>query len=195
MTLPFVCESASRYRGYRVPSARLPGFDYGHGVFFFTVVTKDRVPWFGRVQNGHVELADAGRIVWDEWARTADLRSGVTLDAFVVMPDHVHGVIVIRPDDVARHRNVGVETPRGASLPGATVGDGATKTNPAHRPEWRPDTLGAIVNHFKGACTRRIRATAPAFAWQSRFYDVIVRDRRQLEHIRRYIAENPSSWR
>ena len=64
----------------------------------------------------------------------------------------------------------------------------------AARPEWRPNTLGTIVNHFKGACTRRIRATHPAFAWQPRFYDVVIRDRRQLDHVRRYIATNPARW-
>ncbi|GAB5537010.1 MAG: hypothetical protein Rubg2KO_32590 [Rubricoccaceae bacterium] len=203
-----VCEGTPRYRGYRVPSARLPGFDYGHGVFHVVIVTKHRRPWFGRVHNGRVELADAGRVVWDEWARTGALRAGVTLDAFVVMPDHVHAVIGIRRDDDLRRDDIAdaggavpisapVKTPRRGVSTAHDDGMGHPKRQPpnGHRPGWKPDTLGSIVGRFKYACTRRIRATHPAFAWQPRFYDVVIRDRRQLEHVRRYIADNPSSWR
>ena len=95
---PLVSEPAARYRGYRVPSARLPGCDDGRGVFFVTIVTAGRVPWFCRVRGGRVELADAGRAVRDEWARTGALRPGVALDVFVVMPDPVHGVLVLHGD-------------------------------------------------------------------------------------------------
>ncbi|MEO0558636.1 MAG: transposase [Bacteroidota bacterium] len=202
-----VAEPVERYQQtHRVPSARLPGFDYGRGVFHVVIVTRNRIPWFGRVRNGRVELTDAGRVVHDEWERTGELRPDVTLDAFVVMPDHVHGVLALRGDGGSSSGGIGgesdadapptgtVETPRGASLPG-TLNGGIDARRAAHHPEWKPNTLGAIVGRFKYACTRRIRATHPAFAWQPRFYDVIIRDGRQLETVRRYIAENPSSWR
>jgi len=204
-----VCEPVERYQQtHRVPSARLPEFDYSRGVFHVVLVTKNRAPWLGRVRGGQVELAAAGRIVHDEWARTGALRAGVTLDAFVVMPDHVHGVLVLRPDDACAisnvddglgggaSENVGVETPRrGVSTGNATGGHiNPSKRRPpnGHRPEWKPNTLGSIVGRFKYACTRRIRATHPEFAWQPRFYDVIIRDRRQLDNVRLYIQNNPA---
>ena len=200
-----VAEPAARYRGYRVPSARLPGFDYGHGVFFVTVVTGRRVPWFGRVRGGELVSSACGRIAADEWARTETLRAGVSVDAFVAMPDHVHGVIVIRGDDgavgagdaVATDRTVGVETPRRGVSTAHDDGNGQSPTRrPAngHRLEWKPNTLGAIVGRFKYACTRRIRTIHPDFAWQPRFYDVVIRDRRHLDHVQRYIATNPARW-
>lgn len=169
-----VGEPVERYAGrYRVPSARLPGFDYGRCVFFVTVVTAGRVPWFGRIVNGRLEASLAGRVVAEEWARTGNLRADVTLDAFVVMPDHVHGILALG-GGVEGLRGT-EETPHGASL----------------RP-WRPRTLGAVVNHSKGGCTRRIRLDHPEFAWQSRFHDVIIRDDRHLDNAQQYILNNPS---
>ena len=182
---------APRFHGYRVPSARLRAFDYGDGVFFVTVMTAGRVPWLGRLARGGVDLSPAGRVVVEEWVRTGDLRPGVALDAFVVMPDHVHGVLWIDGDGrtAATHgaaenaRDTGVETPRR----GVSTGHGAPDVRP-----WRPGVLGAVVGRFKAACTRRIRAVHPDFVWQARFWDVVIRDARHLEAARRYIAANPA---
>ncbi|MEM1117495.1 MAG: hypothetical protein AAGJ11_13375 [Bacteroidota bacterium] len=231
---PLVAEPPRRYRGYRVSSARLPDVDYGHGVFFVTIVTAGRVPWFGRLGDGRVAHTEAGRIVADEWRRTADVRPNVSVDAFVVMPDHMHGVVWIRganddatasmpdhgiaptmdggiaavsgdgttmaiDDGVAVASGDGVETPRRGVSTGHNVDIGgdaiAGLPAPGHgRPmkPWRPGVLGAVVSRFKASCTRRIRTVHPAFAWQARFYDVIIRDARHLEAVRRYIAENPA---
>ena len=161
---------APLYHGSRVPSARLPRFDYGDGAFSVTVATRDRVPWFGRLEQGGVVLSDAGRVVWEEGGRTAELRPAVTLDAFVVMPDHVHGVLWIDgaapPVDGSPPEDV--ETPRwGVLRSGALPPDHpaprvappdppAPGGPPDHPAPWRPATLGTVVNQFKGACTRRI---------------------------------------
>ena len=173
-----VAEPAERYRGYRVPSARLPGFDYRRGVFFVTVVTAGREPWFGRLENGGVVLSPAGRVVAQEWERTGKVRSDATADALVVMPDHVHGILALRTGG-GGHRDAGEEeTPhRGVSTGGPEA--------------WRPGVLGAVVGRWKSECTRRIRTRHPAFAWQPRFHGRIIRSDRHLEQARRYIAENP----
>ena len=176
---------APRFHGYRVPSARLRAFDYGDGVFFVTAMTVGRVPWFGRLVGGDVALSPVGRVVVEEWLRTGDLRPGVTLDAFVVMPDHVHGILWIDGDGrtattYGTAQDTGVGTPRR----GVSTERGAGP--------WRPGVLGAVVNHFKGACTRRIRTAHPDLAWQARFWDVVIRDAGHLEAARRYVAENPA---
>ena len=109
------------------------------------------------------------------------IRPGITLDAFVAMPDHVHGILYIEDGQTAGSgRDGGVETPRGASAPSAV-----------NRSD-HSATLGTVINHFKGACTRRIRERHPSFAWQSRFWDVVIRNAHHLEAARRYVLENPA---
>lgn len=172
-----VAERAERYQGYRVPSARLSGFDYGRGVFFVTIVTEGRVPRFGRIVQGVARLTEAGGVVAEEWARTGIVRPGVTLDAFVVMPDHVHGILALgqRPALAAEAE----ETPHR----GVSTDDGAET--------WRPGVLGAVIGRWKSECTRRIRVAYPDFAWQPRFHDIVIRDSNHLDRARRYIADNP----
>ena len=135
-----------------MPSARLAGFDYGRGVFFVTVVTAGRVPWFGRLADGRVRLLPPGRVVAEEWARTGVVRADVTVDALVVMPDHVHGILALGGETEAvagrrgggDHRG-GAETPhRGVS----TAGAGRA---------WRPGVLGAVIGRWKG----RVHETDP----------------------------------
>ncbi|MGB3544851.1 transposase [Rubrivirga sp.] len=169
-----VAEPSSRYRGYRIPSARLPSFDYGVGVFFVTIATRGRAPWFGVLEGGQVAPSWAGRVVLEEWERTGTLRPAVTPDAFIAMPDHVHGILSISAEPAGD-----VETPRR----GVTGERGAS---------WRSGVLGAVIGRFKAQCTRRIRERHPDFAWQPRFWDVVIRDERHLEAARRYVLENPT---
>ncbi|WP_299645127.1 transposase [uncultured Chloroflexus sp.] len=77
-------------------SIRLKGYDYSQaGAYFITIVTQDRACLFGEVVDGEMRLNDAGRMVWDEWDALPDRFPGLELDAFVVMPNHVHGIIVL----------------------------------------------------------------------------------------------------
>ncbi|MFN4294850.1 MAG: transposase, partial [Thermoflexales bacterium] len=84
-------------------SIRLKGYDYSQaGAYFITIVAQDRACLFGEVVDGEMRLNDAGRMVWDEWNALPDRFPGLELDAFVVMPNHVHGIIVLTgsaPDD------------------------------------------------------------------------------------------------
>jgi hypothetical protein len=97
-------DSMTKFRDrYRVESARLPGWDYRTaGWYFVTVCTKDRIPFFGRVVDGDVILSRMGEIVTEEWQRTPEVRPHVVLDAWILMPNHLHGIIVIvdTPDPV-----------------------------------------------------------------------------------------------
>ena len=97
------------YRGtYRVESTRHPDWDYGSpGWYFVTLCTQDRRCFFGTVRGGVVGLSLAGCIVAQEWQRTPQVRAYVVLDAWVVMPNHVHGLIGLRSSKPGP-----VETPR-----------------------------------------------------------------------------------
>lgn len=159
---------------YRIPSARLQTWDYASpGRYYVTICTKNRIPWFGDVVGGVMRLSGIGRIVDDEWNKTPRIRSNISLDAYVVMPDHFHGIIEIH--------STGVETP----CQGVSTGI----------KKWQPGCLGSIINHFKRACTVRIRDMHhPNFAWQPRFYDHVIRSDEDLCRIREYIKNNPLMW-
>lgn len=155
-------------------SLRLKGYDYGQvGAYFVTICTNERVSLFGDVVAGTVVLNAAGRIGDDEWLRTSAVRPNAGLDSYVVMPNHVHAVAIIRQ-------------------PTATAGG----RRPPAVPQSPTQTLGALVRGFKGACARRLveecRLTAPI--WQRNYHEHVVRDEPDLARIRAYIAQNPERW-
>ena len=164
---------------FRVKSARMRLWDYGNpGLYFITICTQDMKPWMGNVVEGEVRLSDCGIIVENEWNRTADLRPNVRLDRFVVMPNHVHGIIAIH------ERRAPAETHGSASLR-----DSVNRFGP------QSQNLASIIRGFKAASSRRIRSTVcPEFSWQSRFYDHLIRCDESLDRIRDYITANPGRW-
>jgi len=164
-------------------SIRLAGIDYASpGTYYVTVCTQDRACLFGDVINGEMVLNACGKIVREEWERSARVRPELRIDAYVVMPNHLHGIVQItrwgHGGDV-----VGVGAHGHAPLQGAL-----------HRP---PRSLGSFVGRFKGAVTRRINAlrdTGGSPVWQRNYYEHIVRDKEDLSRIRRYIEDNPRHW-
>lgn len=160
---------------YRIESTRLPGWDYASaGWYFITICTKDRRCVFGTVEKESVRLSTAGTIITAEWLKTPQVRSDVALDEWVVMPNHLHGVIVmldwVHPSETP-HRGVSTKQSK------------------------KSYSLGTIVGQFKSACIKRIWATGfDDFAWQPRFFDHIIRNEKELDSIREYIVDNPLKW-
>jgi putative transposase len=149
-------------------SLRLPGYDYSRpGFYFVTICTRYHTHWLGDIANNKIVLSEAGTILQSVWNTLPDRFPGLKLDQFVVMPNHIHGIILL-----TEHIRY--------SKPG----------NPS-----RP-TLGNIICDYKGAATYLIRRTGgvPEFAWQISFYDVIVRNKQMLQDIRLYILSNPERW-
>jgi REP element-mobilizing transposase RayT len=165
-------------------SIRLPGYDYTQpGAYFITIVTHQRMPSFGEIVDGEMRLNEYGQIVHAEWFQTAAVRPYVMLhcDEFVVMPNHVHGIIWIVDTDA--DGNDDDVNPR-------AVG-GVTPTNVI------PGSLGAIVRSFKSITAKRINAlrdTPGAPVWQRNYYEHIIRDDHALARIRDYIQSNPQRW-
>lgn len=165
----------SLYRDqYRVESTRLPGWDYaGRGWYFVTLCTHHRARLLCDIRDGCVCPSAIGRIVAEEWQRTPLVRPNVVLDVWVIMPDHLHGILRILP----------------------TMNDGPAVAESVPSPHLHPGSLGAIIGQFKSLCTKRIRAAAHrGFAWQPRYYDKITRDPDHLNRARWYIAANPMRW-
>lgn len=160
---------------YRIESTRLKGWDYSNdGYYFVTICTKDRECFFGDVIDGQMHLSHIGEIMLEEWKKTEEIREDVTIDEWVIMPNHIHGIIVI--ENKTMHLNASnVETHCNASL---------------HR-----NNLSFIIRGFKSASTKKIHlADCPHFAWQPRYYDHIIRDENSLDKIREYILNNPLKW-
>ena len=175
---------------YRIGSDRLHGWDYGTpGYYFVTICTQNRVQWFGEVNGNQLILSTIGEIAMHELDKTPHIRTNVCLDAWVVMPNHIHAILVILEGfgERAQMPRPTVETPRPTvETPRRGV---STIRN------WRPGTLGAIINQYKSMCTKRIRSMGCVdFAWQRRYYDHIIQNKKSLENIRAYILENPLKW-
>ncbi len=186
-------------------SIRLPEYDYrSPGAYFVTTCTADRKCLFGTVENGRMWLNEYGRIVVEEWHRTETVRDRVIVDTFVVMPNHTHGVIIITepPNDTDSD-----STDQSLSVSddaGNTHGRGSSPMNPYHGEKSDrtfggaiAGSLSTIMRQFKSMVTKRInrlRDTSGADVWQRNFYERVVRDRDELDRIRRYIRRNPAQW-
>lgn len=140
-----------------------------------TICTAGKTCLFGTITQGTMELNDLGRIVDEEWHHTGDLRPDISLDAFVVMPNHVHGIIVIH------------DPRQGTARRAPTTAFGKSV----------PNTLSTIVGAFKSAASRGInaaRTTPGAPLWQRNYYEHVIRDERDLNAVREYIVSNPAAW-
>lgn len=152
-------------------SVRLAGYDYaGAGAYFVTICVHRKRPAFDRIINGEMQLHPYGKIVVKCWEETEAHFSTCFTDEFVVMPNHFHGILFL---------------------------DGANATSQSARfAASQRGSLATIINHFKGAATRRIRALRAdeVRVWQRGFHERIIRDEKELDAIRRYIIENSLNW-
>jgi len=181
-------------------SIRRKGYDYSReGFYFISLICYERRHYFGFIQNGTMCLNDFGTIVFEEWFKTSQLRPNITLGEFIVMPNHIHGIIHIKESEPSNHED--------------SVGK---FRSPSH-------TIGAIIRGVKGAVTRRIRAyilnlekgktktinratpyvhipskiglvNLEKSVWQRDYYDIIIRDELAHHNITKYIRNNPQKW-
>ena len=166
-------------------SIRLKDYDYTQGgAYFVTICTGQREYLFGEIHTGMMRCNIYGEIAAEEWQCTPQLRACVELDVFVVMPNHIHGIILITRDIV-----VGAQ--RAAPLQTPHLLQGVTANNVTS------GSLGAIVRAFKSAVTKRInemRDTPAAPIWQRNYYEHVIRSEDSCNYIRHYVATNPERW-
>lgn len=164
-------------------SIRLKGYDYSQpGVYFVTLCIHRRECLLGEIIEGVMQLSAAGLIVKKEWLRNALVRRNVELDAFVIMPNHLHGLIILTDNPkIVPHRLNCIEGCDQISRPKGLVSG----------------SLGAIIGQFKslsGKRINRIRKSPGVAVWQRDFHDHIIRHEVALENIRQYIVKNPQRW-
>lgn len=165
-------------------SVRLPDYDYSQeGAYFVTICTYQRKCLLGEIENGEMHLNAFGKIIQEEWLCSTEIRKEIQLDEFVVMPNHLHGIVVITGDE-------------GAHSVAPLVG--AHGRVPLQARLFRPPrSLGAFVAGFKSAAAKRInqiRRMPGAPIWQRSFYEHVIRNLKSLYRIRQYTTENPHNW-
>ena len=179
-------------------SIRLKGYDYTQaGAYFVTLCIRNRECLLGEIIQGVMHLSPFGRIVEKEWYRTATVRHNVELDAFVIMPNHIHGIIILTDTNRnplrATRRYLPVCSPDFIERVAPTAGimDKPLLKGPLS------GSLGAMVGQFKSLSAKRInrlRQTPGVPVWQRDFYDHIIHREGSLHAIQRYIVENPLHW-
>jgi putative transposase len=150
---------------------RLLGYDYSQpGLYYITMVTQDRLHLFGNIRQGEMFLSTFGHLAKRHWRYLPYRYPGIRMDEFVVMPDHIHGIIAI------------------------AVGAGFTDLA---KPAPTPRALSEIIRGFKTSSAISInddRQTPGRPVWQRNYYERIIRNQMELERTRQYIRDNPKSW-
>lgn len=181
---------------YRIPSARLQNWNYGwNAAYFITICTQKRECYFGEIVQEKMILSEIGTIVQQYWHEIPNHFLFVELGEFVVMPNHIHGIIVInKTNDGQYDETPSIETPKlGVSTIPANEIIPTNRTAAASE-KWNPGTLGVILNQYKRICTIHARKIHADYGWQSRFHDHIIRNDESFQHISEYIRNNPLNW-
>lgn len=200
---------------YRIPSARLRHWDYGwNAAYFVTICTKDRECFFGDISR----QSPIAQIANDYWLQIPHHFPFVKLGNHIVMPNHVHGIIIIdKPDDgfndVETHHHASpdpnavtnVETQNSASpdpnaVPNVETQNFASLQQPPLPPpanQFGPQSqnLASIIRGYKSAVKKYATMNQIDFAWQPRYHDHIIRDEQSFQNISSYIANNPDNWK
>ena len=168
---------------FRIETTRLPSWDYGaNAPYFVTICTKNREMFFGKIIKNIVNLSPIGEIAHKYWLEIPKHFPFVELDEFIIMPNYIHGIIVInKPVESQNIAGINVETQNIASLQKNKFGP-------------QSQNLGSIVRGFKSGVTTYAKINNLKFAWQPRYYDHIIRNYASWERIRQYIQLNPNNW-
>ena len=159
---------------YRIESARWKNFNYGANAnYFVTICTANQIPYFGEIigkeETAIVRLSEIGKTAKEFWENIPVRHPFAKLDEFVVMPNHIHGILRIQKQDaekIARKNSFGPQ-----------IGN-----------------LSAIIRGYKSAVKSYADKRGIDFRWQSRFHDRVIRDAEELNAVRKYIRENPGRW-
>ena len=170
---------ADKYKNkYRIDSTRLPNWDYGNeAAYFVTIITKNRIHFFGEIVEKKMHLSAIGLIVEQEWFKSFEMRPDMNLQIgeFIVMPDHFHGIIIIGENEYNKDAMHCVSTVKNQFGP-------------------QSKNLASIIRGFKISVTTNARLILPEYAWQSGYHDHIIRNQKSFDNISRYIINNPENW-
>lgn len=172
---------SEKFKGkYHIGSLRAPWHDYNGGEYFITICTKDRQHYFGEIVNGEMQLSKIGKYTDECLQKMPEHNPYAQIPLYVIMPDHIHLIVIISNDDC--HRNV----PWRVSAKG--------KNEIMQKIANHQGRLSTAIGGFKQSVTRFARQNDIAFAWQSRFHDYIIRNQNEMNRIAEYIENNVAKW-
>ena len=158
---------------FRIPPARLLNWDYGsNGLYFITICTKGRNHYFGSIVEtqylASLTKTEIGKIAEDNWKQIPKHFPFIELDEYVIMPNHVHGILLINKPE----KNDWVNNKFGI----------------------QSKNIASVIRGYKSSVKKYATMNKIDFSWQSRYYDRVIRNEKELHNIRKYINENPSKW-
>ena len=165
-------------------SIRLPNRNYAaNGYYFVTICTHKKQSYFGNIVDGKMQLSSIGKIADKFWLEIPRHSKYAYLDEYIIMPNHIHGIIVIdNPNNPCRDVACYVPTPN----------DDLSQIMSELSP--KTGSLSAIVRSYKSSVTKWCKQNNYNFTWQPRFYEHIIRHDGSLDNIREYIVNNPLKW-
>lgn len=215
-----------KFRGkYRIESNRLKGWNYAsNGMYFLTLVTNNRECNLGKIENDVMILSDFGKIIETEWLKSFEIRNELFLDEYIIMPNHLHAIVIIDNIKLDSHRANGSRVSNGRDgadgSDGADVTDGArvethgraslphtSTTNTTNPGLYRqPKSISSFVGGFKSAINSEIddyidehQLPIPKYNRNNHFFqpnynDHIIRNHDEYQRIKNYIINNPQKW-
>jgi len=204
---------------YRIPSVRAQWWDYGNNAaYFITICSAYREHFFGKINNGRMQLSAIGAITDVFWHEILKHSEHIQLGEFVVMPNHVHGILIIdKPNDIPCISDIPiiVETRHALSL------QPPPQQQPPPQPQQQQqqqqqtpnqisivqspgqkrfqnqgkNTISSIIGGYKSVVTKHSHRLGYDFKWQARFYDHIIRNPEEYQRIANYIINNQRNWK
>ena len=179
---------------YRNESSRLLNHDYlSNSTYFVTICTCRMNQYFGNVLDGKMTLSTAGQIANKLWIELPEHFSFVVIDEFIIMPNHIHGILILQPN---------------LSIPPIVGTLHATSLHKAHHDHQnqkfknefmsaispKSESLGNVIRSYKSAVSKQVHFIDSGFSWQPRYHDHIIRSYNELKNTRSYIINNPLDW-
>lgn len=164
-------------------SPRNPNWDYGtNAAYFITICIANRRHFFGEIENGKMKLSQAGTIADHLWHEIKNHAKNIALGEFVVMPNHIHGILIINgnPDPDSVRTTHALSQPIAGKLRYQNQGK---------------NTVSSIIGSYKSAVTKHCNRSGIDFGWQSRYHDHIIRSELSYYRIAEYIKNNPLNWK
>jgi len=201
------------FQKYRRHSIRLKDYDYSKpGAYFITICTKDRKCLFGEIKDNQMFLNEFGEIAKDVWLEIPNHFPNVELDEFVIMPNHIHGIIIIQNADVGAIHELPLQLPNDElplqlpndelpqqmsndELPQQMLNDELSRQD--NKIQRRKMIVPKIVGFFKMNTAKKINQILNTIGqplWQRNYYEHIIRKEKSLQRIRQYIINNPAKW-